>query len=110
MHQMQIFEAEIFKIFRGRITTDLPARQGPPVLALCYGFRRFGLCYLSLQTHCLVLKNNLTGAGCLYHMSYDGIYSKNLVWIVPGGLLGLIFAGYVLPASQKPYPIIVYSV
>ena len=27
-----------------------------------------------------------------------------------GGLLGLIFAGYVLLASQSPYPIIVYSV
>ena len=28
----------------------------------------------------------------------------------PGGLLGLIFAGYVPLASQSPYPIIVYSV
>ena len=30
----------------------------------------------------------------------------------PGGgvLVGLIFAGYVPPASQNPYPIIVYSV
>ena len=28
----------------------------------------------------------------------------------PGGVLGLIFAGYVLLASQSPYPIIVYSV
>ena len=28
----------------------------------------------------------------------------------PGVLLGLIFAGYVLLASQNPYPIIVYSV
>ena len=27
-----------------------------------------------------------------------------------GGELGLIFAGYVLLASQSPYPIIVYSV
>ena len=27
-----------------------------------------------------------------------------------GGVLGLIFAGYVLLASQSPYPIIVYSV
>ena len=27
-----------------------------------------------------------------------------------GGLLGLIFAGYVLLASQNPYPTIVYSV
>ena len=27
-----------------------------------------------------------------------------------GGVLGLIFAGYVLQASQSPYPIIVYSV
>ena len=27
-----------------------------------------------------------------------------------GGLLGLIFAGYVLLASQSPYPIIVYFV
>ena len=27
-----------------------------------------------------------------------------------GGLRGLIFAGYVLLASQSPYPIIVYSV
>jgi len=27
-----------------------------------------------------------------------------------GGLLGLIFAGYVLLASQSPYPIIAYSV
>ena len=27
-----------------------------------------------------------------------------------GGLLGLIFAGYVPLASQNPYPIIVYSV
>ena len=27
-----------------------------------------------------------------------------------GGVLGLIFAGYVLLASQNPYPIIVYSV
>ena len=27
-----------------------------------------------------------------------------------GGLLGLIFAGYVPLASQSPYPIIVYSV
>ena len=26
-----------------------------------------------------------------------------------GGLLGLIFAGYVLLASQNPYPTIVYS-
>ena len=26
-----------------------------------------------------------------------------------GGLLGLIFAGYVLLTSQSPYPIIVYS-
>ena len=100
---MQIFEADIFKIFRGRITPDLTARQGPPVLALCYGFRRFGLCYLSLQPPCLVLKNNLTGVGCLYRMRY-GSYSKDVVWIVPGGLLGLIFAGYVLLASQKRYP------
>ena len=29
---------------------------------------------------------------------------------VGGGLLGLIFAGYVPMASQSPYPIIVYSV
>ena len=28
----------------------------------------------------------------------------------PGGLLELIFAGYVPLASQNPYPIIVYSV
>ena len=28
----------------------------------------------------------------------------------PGGLLGLIFAGYVPLASQSPYPIIVCSV
>ena len=28
----------------------------------------------------------------------------------PGGMLGLIFAGYVQLASQSPYPIIVYSV
>ena len=28
----------------------------------------------------------------------------------PGGLLGLIFAGYVQLASQSPYPIIGYSV
>ena len=27
-----------------------------------------------------------------------------------GGELGLIFAGYVLLASQSPYPIIIYSV
>ena len=27
-----------------------------------------------------------------------------------GGVLGLIFAGYVPLASQSPYPIIVYSV
>ena len=27
-----------------------------------------------------------------------------------GGVLGLIFAGYVPPASQSPYPIIVYPV
>ena len=27
-----------------------------------------------------------------------------------GGVLGLIFAGYVLLASQIPYPVIVYSV
>ena len=26
----------------------------------------------------------------------------------PGGVLGLMFAGYVLLASQSPYPIIVY--
>ena len=41
--------------------------------------------------------------GCLYRMRY-GSYSKDVVWIVPGGLLGLIFAGYVLLASQKRYP------
>ena len=28
----------------------------------------------------------------------------------PGGMLGLIFAGYVQLASQSPYPVIVYSV
>ena len=39
-------------------------------------------------------------------MRYDGIYSKDLVWIVLGELLGLIFAGYVLLASQKRYPIL----
>ena len=27
-----------------------------------------------------------------------------------GGVLGLIFVGYVLLAPQRPYPIIVYSV
>ena len=27
-----------------------------------------------------------------------------------GGILGLVFAGYVLLASQNPYPITVYSV
>ena len=27
-----------------------------------------------------------------------------------GGMLGLIFAGYVQLASQSPYPVIVYSV
>ena len=47
MHQMQIFEADIFKIFRGHISPDLPARQGPPVLTWCYGFCRFGLCSAS---------------------------------------------------------------
>ena len=31
-------------------------------------------------------------------------------WSAPGGLLGLIFAGYVPRGSQSPYPIIVYSV
>ena len=32
-----------------------------------------------------------------------------LKWGGGGGLLGLIFAGYVLLASQIPYPTIVYS-
>ena len=32
------------------------------------------------------------------------------VAISRGGVLGLIFAGYVLLASQIPYPVIVYSV
>ena len=31
-------------------------------------------------------------------------------WGVGEGVLGLIFAGYVLLASQSPYPFIVYSV
>ena len=30
--------------------------------------------------------------------------------VAPGGLLGVIFAGYVLLATQSPYPIIVYFV
>ena len=90
MHQMQIFEADIFKIFRGRISPDLPARQGPPVLAWRYGFCRFGFCYLSLQPSCLELKNNLTWAGCLYRIRY-GIYSKDLVWIVSGGVTWVNF-------------------
>ena len=30
--------------------------------------------------------------------------------VVGGGLLGLIFAGYVLLPSQSPYPIIAFSV
>ena len=36
----------------------------------------------------------------------------NIVVLIPGpgGLLGLIFAGYVPLASQSPYPVIVYSV
>ena len=33
-----------------------------------------------------------------------------LLYDKTGGLLGLIFAGYVPLASQSPYPIIVYSV
>ena len=100
---MQIFEADIFKIFRGRIAPDLPARQGPQVLAWCCGFRRFGLSYLSLQPSCLVLKNNLSETDSLYRMRY-GIYFKDLVQIVPGGFLGLIFAGYVLLACVAAGP------
>ena len=33
-----------------------------------------------------------------------------MVVVGGGGVLGLIFAGYVLLASQNPYPIIVYYV
>ena len=33
-----------------------------------------------------------------------------LGWAGGGGVLGLIFAGYVPLASQSPHPIIVYSV
>ena len=56
-------------------------------------------------------------------LSSNGEVIIRLLWIVgltnsrarPGGsgeegLLGLLFAGYVLLASQSPYPIIVYSV
>ena len=35
---------------------------------------------------------------------------KKKVWPGGGGVLGLIFAGYVLLASESPYPIIVYCV
>ena len=40
-------------------------------------------------------------------------WDKTVQWLFPGGgggELGLIFAGYVPPASQCPFPIIVYSV
>ena len=42
----------------------------------------------------------------------DAPYSGLLVlgWGGGGGVLGLIFAGYVPLASQSPYPIIVYFV
>ena len=47
-------------------------------------------------TFCIVLLAKITKK---YYGSFPG-----------GGLLGLIFAGYVTLASQSPYPIIVYSV
>ena len=39
-----------------------------------------------------------------------GLRFVSQMTISPGGVLGLIFAGYVPLASQNPYPIIVYSV
>ena len=35
-------------------------------------------------------------------------FSRKVTGGVGGGVLGLLFAGYVPPASQSPYPIIVY--
>ena len=36
--------------------------------------------------------------------------AEDFICYAPGMLLGLILAGYVLLASQNPYPITVYSV
>ena len=53
------------------------------------------------------------------HVPFDSLNSLNpkkpniLLYILRGGggrVLGLSFPGYVLLASQNPYPIIVYSV
>ena len=40
----------------------------------------------------------------------DGLLLEGSYFAAGGGVLGLIFAGYVLLASQIPYPVIVYSV
>ena len=38
------------------------------------------------------------------------LFKQETSYLIPGGILGLIFVGCVLLASHSPYPIIVYSV
>ena len=52
---------------------------------------------------CFIISFQIFLDGLLLEGSY-------FAWWGGGGLLGLIFAGYVLLASQIPYPVIVYSV
>ena len=63
-----------------------------------------------------VLCNNPQTIVSLYLMSLltqlrgSSLNTLLFTQFIPGGLLGLNFAGYVSLASQNPYPVIVYSV
>ena len=43
-------------------------------------------------------------------MAATSFFKQETRYLIPGGILGLIFAKYVPLASQSPYPIMVYSV
>ena len=43
-------------------------------------------------------------------MAATSFFKQETSYLIPGGILGLIFVGCVPLASQSPYPIIVYSV
>ena len=79
------------------------------------GFTLFHYCFLAVHHHCC--KNSLLLWSRNFATMVTWCHTSPLYWFGQrgfgsgeGGLLGLLFAGYVLLASQNPYPVTVYSV
>ena len=99
------------RLFKERITLIQRINRYP--VDKIYPLTPFGLfkTWIALSSHYPLDKFIQVKVGCITFYPVDKIVVVQR-WppVVPGGVLGSIFAGYVPLASPNPYPIIVYSV